>query len=83
MPSESPAAEAVDTLPPLPLWPNAKIGIATAAAMTPASAASSTPLRRSGWGSATFSARSGGNSVCRPSMSSWNSLSGRSMSFSR
>jgi len=57
--------------PPPPPWPNANTGIATAAAITPASADSRIARRRSGRGSATLSAFSGGNSVWSPSMSSW------------
>ena len=68
---------------PLEPPPSAKIGIATAAAITPASAASNSARRRSGCGGGAFAARSGGNSLGRPSTTSSNRCSGRSTSFSR
>ena len=69
MPTESPAT--AFGAPPRPPWPSAKIGIATAAAITPASADRSTGRRPNRFGSRALSALSGGNAVCRPSMSSW------------
>jgi hypothetical protein len=71
-PTESPTA--VRTSPPS--RPRKKAGIATATAIAPANAESRTARRLYGEREDTFSALSGGNSVWRPSMSSWKRCSG-------
>ena len=69
-PAELPAAASIASAPDPPC-PKAKIGIATAAASTPIRPAASRLRRRSACDATSFSAVSGGNSLGKPSTSSW------------
>ena len=80
-PTESAPTPASAVSPELP--PSAKTGMATAAAITPASAASNSERRRRGACLTSSAPRSGGNSTRSPSATTCEIRSGRSTSFRR